>query len=128
MLQGLSRQEAKASLDAIRDFSGLGDAVENPVKTYSSGMRSRLGFSTALLNHVDILLIDEVLAVGDREFRAQAREAIRERFSDSRTVVLVSHSADQLRDLCDRFMVVEAGTSRDCGTQMPQEYLPRART
>lgn len=123
MLQGLSREEAETSLEQIHEFSGLGPAFENAVKTYSVGMRARLGFSTALLNHVDILLIDEVLAVGDREFRQQAREAIQARFSESRTVVLVSHSVQQLRQLCDRFMVIDAGSSRDCGAFIPKELL-----
>ncbi len=122
MLQGLSRQQARDSLEEIREFSGLGDAFEDPVKTYSSGMRSRLGFSTALINEVDILLIDEVLAVGDREFRAQASKAIRERFRNSQTVVLVSHSVQQVRELCDRYLIIEAGTSKDCGTELPVEY------
>ncbi|MFT7288734.1 MAG: lipopolysaccharide transport system ATP-binding protein [Halieaceae bacterium] len=123
MLQGFNRRDAERSLAEIQEFSGLGAAFDEPVKTYSAGMRARLGFSTALLNRVDVLLIDEVLAVGDREFRSRAREAVMGRFAGSQTIVLVSHAAEQVEALCNRFVVIENGEARDCGDTLPAGLL-----
>lgn len=109
MLQGSTRKQARAFLPQIREFSELGDAFELPVKTYSSGMRARLGFTTALMTHVDILLIDEVLSVGDAQFRGKAQTAMQERISGEQTVVFVSHMADQVKTMCDRVVLLEEG-------------------
>lgn len=109
MLQGSSRREAEAYLEEIKEFSDLGDSFEEPVKTYSSGMRSRLGFTTALMTHVDILLIDEVLAVGDAQFKQKAEAALKERISGKQTVVFVSHSAPQVEAVCDRSIWLNEG-------------------
>ena len=109
MLQGSTRAEAEACLEEIKAFSDLGDAFEEPVKTYSSGMRSRLGFTTALMTHVDILLIDEVLAVGDAQFKEKAEAAIKERISGEQTVVFVSHSASQVQSVCNRAIWLNEG-------------------
>ena len=102
MLQGSTGKQAKSFLEEIKDFSELGDSFEEPVKTYSSGMRSRLGFTTALMTHVDILLIDEVLSVGDAQFRGKAEAAMKGRIAGEQTVVFVSHMAAQMKSLCDR--------------------------
>ncbi len=109
MLQGSSRKQAEAFLPEIKEFSELGPSFEVPVKTYSAGMRARLGFTTALLTHVDILLIDEVLSVGDAHFRGKATAAMKERITGEQTVVFVSHMADQVRNLCDRVVWLEKG-------------------
>lgn len=109
MLQGASKREARACLEAIKEFSELGDSFDEPVKTYSSGMKSRLGFTTALMTDVDILLIDEILSVGDAHFRAKAEEAMKERIGGDQTVVLVSHNHAQVRAMCDRSIWIEAG-------------------
>mgnify|MGYP001828063535 FL=1 len=109
MLQGATRQEAMACLEDIKAFSELGDSFEEPVKTYSTGMRSRLGFTTALITHVDILLIDEVLSVGDSRFRNKALEAMKQRISGPQTVVFVSHADAQIRSLCDRAIWINDG-------------------
>ncbi len=109
MLQGASRDQAKSYLEGIKEFSELGDSFEEPVKTYSAGMRSRLGFTTALLTHVDILLIDEVLSVGDARFKQKAQAAMKERISGDQTVVFVSHSEPQVQELCDRVIWLEGG-------------------
>lgn len=101
LLQGASAKEADACLDAIQDFSELGVAFDEPVTTYSAGMRARLGFSTALQTKVEVLLIDEVLSVGDRGFREKATVAMRERVSGRQTVVIVSHAESQIEELCD---------------------------
>lgn len=109
MLQGASKNEAKSYLEEIKVFSDLGDSFEEPVKTYSSGMRARLGFTTALMTHVDILLIDEVLSVGDAQFKQKARQALKKRIRGEQTVVFVSHSESQVRKLCDRAIWLEGG-------------------
>jgi lipopolysaccharide transport system ATP-binding protein len=109
MLQGSTRAEAESYLEEIREFSDLGGSFEEPVKTYSSGMRSRLGFTTALMTHVDILLIDEVLAVGDAQFKVKAEEALKERITGEQTVVFVSHSRSQVQKVCNRAIWLNKG-------------------
>ena len=109
MLQGSSRQQAESSLEEIKEFSELGDSFEEPVKTYSSGMRSRLGFTTALMTHVDILLIDEILSVGDASFRKKAQLAMKDRIKGEQTVVFVSHNDNQMEELCDRAICIDGG-------------------
>ena len=109
MLQGATKRQALSYLDEIREFSELGDSFEEPVKTYSSGMKARLGFTTALMTHVDILLIDEVLSVGDAQFRKRAEIAMKERIRGEQTVVFVSHSDPQIQDLCDRAIWIDRG-------------------
>lgn len=110
MLQGSTQQQAKSYLEDIKAFAELGDSFEEPVKTYSAGMRARLGFTTALMTHVDILLVDEVLSVGDAQFRAKAERAMKERIGGEQTVVFVSHMDGQIDDLCDRAILLEMGT------------------
>ena len=109
VLQGASEREAIGFLEEIKDFAELDDSFEEPVKTYSSGMRARLGFTTALMTHVDILLIDEVLSVGDAQFRAKAEQAMKERVCGEQTVVFVSHSESQVKNLCDRVIWLDKG-------------------
>lgn len=109
MLQGASQTEAESYLDAIREFSELGDSFSEPVKTYSNGMKARLGFTTALLSHVDIMLIDEVLSVGDAHFKQKAQQSLTERIMGRQTVVFVSHSGAQISALCDRAIWLNEG-------------------
>jgi len=109
MLQGASKRRAQGYLQEIKEFSELGDSFEEPVKTYSSGMRSRLGFTTALISHVDILLIDEALSAGDAQFKGKAEAAMKERISGEQTVVFVSHSEGQVQKLCTRAIWLEGG-------------------
>lgn len=116
MLQGMTRREAKQRLDAIGEFTELGDFFEQPVKTYSSGMRSRLGFATGLLLDTDILLLDEILAVGDQRFRQKAREALRERLAPDKTVILVHHMEQAIKETCHRAVWLEQGQVRDDGS------------
>ena len=112
MLQGSSRKQAEAFLPEIQEFSELGPSFDVPVKTYSAGMRARLGFTTALMTHVDILLIDEVLSVGDAHFRGKATAAMKERITGEQTVVFVSHMGDQVKNLCDRVVWLDKGRVR----------------
>jgi lipopolysaccharide transport system ATP-binding protein len=109
MLQGAPHKQAKTYLEDIKEFAELGDSFEEPVKTYSAGMRSRLGFTTALMTDVDVLLIDEILSVGDAQFRDKAQRAMKERISSDQTVVFVSHMAEQIKILCDRTIWLEGG-------------------
>tara|TARA_R110002049_G_scaffold283432_2_gene463484 strand:+ start:113 stop:949 length:837 start_codon:yes stop_codon:yes gene_type:complete len=109
MLQGSTRKEAKSFLPNIKEFSELGDSFDEPVKDYSSGMRARLAFTTALMTHVDILLIDEILSVGDAHFREKAETAMKSRITGGQTVVFVSHMAEQVKKLCDRVVWLEHG-------------------
>ncbi len=115
LLQGASRAEAQAYLEQINEFAELGDSFDEPVKTYSAGMRARLGFATALQTRVDVLLIDEVLAVGDRQFRAKAASAMQQHLKGAQTVVLVSHSEQQVERLCDEVAWIEEGRLKKLG-------------
>jgi lipopolysaccharide transport system ATP-binding protein len=102
VLQGKSKKEAEALLPAIYEFSELGEFFQQPVKTYSAGMRARLGFATATQSEVDVLLIDEVLSVGDIQFRQKAEQLMLNRIGGHQTVILVSQSPPQIKSLCDK--------------------------
>lgn len=125
MLQGATKAEALESLPDIHEFSELGVFFDQPVKTYSSGMRARLGFATALKTEVDILLIDEVLGVGDFQFRKKAEATLKEKLNGRQTVVFVSHSADQVKDLCDRAIWIKDGIVKNIGDSesVSQSYI-----
>ncbi|MEP4485938.1 MAG: ATP-binding cassette domain-containing protein [Halioglobus sp.] len=109
VLQGATEREAIGFLEEIKEFTEIGESFEEPVKTYSAGMRARLGFTTALMTHVDILLIDEILSVGDAQFRAKAEQAMHERVRGEQTVVFVSHADAQVQSLCDRVIWLDEG-------------------
>ena len=111
LMLGLRRRDINARLPAIREFSELGDFFEQPIATYSSGMTMRLAFSVAIQVEPDVLLIDEVLAVGDAEFQQKSGAALRKRMGEGHTVVLVSHDESQIAALCDRVLWVEHGKS-----------------
>ncbi|MEY8214960.1 MAG: ABC transporter ATP-binding protein [Colwellia sp.] len=115
MLGGLNKRDAIESLDEIKEFSELNDFFEQPVRTYSSGMRARLGFSTAIKTNVDILLIDEVLGVGDAHFKEKAQTYMTNKMNSEQTIVFVSHNIEQIHALCDRVIWVENGTVKSQG-------------
>lgn len=102
MLMGYTRKQAIQMLPEIAKFSELGDFIYEPVKTYSSGMRSRLGFSVAVFLTPDVLLLDEVLSVGDKEFKKKAEAEMIQKMSSEQTIILVSHSESQINKLCER--------------------------
>lgn len=106
---GLRRAEIERYFDDIVDFSGIGDFIDTQVKFYSSGMYIRLAFSVAVHVDPDILLVDEVLAVGDVPFQTKCMDKIRQFQTEGRTIVFVSHSASQVADVCNRAIVLEAG-------------------
>lgn len=112
MLLGASKAEIKIKLPKIIEFSELGDFIHKPVKTYSAGMRARLGFSIAAFINPDIILLDEVLGVGDASFRKKSEQFIRQRIQSNQTVVLVSHSTKLVADIADRAIWIDNKTVR----------------
>ncbi len=104
MLNGLSKKKSFTLLEEIKAFSGLNDFFEQPVRTYSSGMQSRLKFATAIMAEVDILMLDEVLSVGDKKFKKKAEEAMLNKVKESKSVVFVSHNEKQVSKICNRMI------------------------
>ncbi|MEM7480886.1 MAG: ABC transporter ATP-binding protein [Acidobacteriota bacterium] len=115
MLLGMERKELLRKLPAIIEFAELEEFIDEPVQTYSSGMQARLGFSTAFHVDPDVLLVDEVLGVGDAEFVAKSTAMMRQKILSDHTVVLVSHSAETIRTLCDRVVWIEGGCTQASG-------------
>lgn len=112
---GLSRADVDRRLDSIVAFSGLEDFIDEPVKNYSSGMYVRLGFSVAVHTDPDVLLVDEVLAVGDEAFAHKCLRRIEEMLAEGRTLLFVSHDLDLVEKLCDRAVWLEGGRQREIG-------------
>lgn len=115
MLQGVSRKFAKSILHEIEEFAELGEFFDQPVDTYSSGMKARLGFATAMYTHVDILFIDEVLSVGDAHFRKKAEAAMLSKLTGDQTCVFVSHNSDQVNKVCSRAIWIDEGIIKEEG-------------
>lgn len=112
---GLPLSEIEKRYDDVVAFSGLGEAIERPLETYSSGMRARLAFSVATLTTPEILLIDEALAVGDRQFRERSLERIREIRAGAGTVIMVTHNLGEIRSTCARVIWLEQGSLKADG-------------
>ena len=108
-LMGWKKKEIEGKLDDIISFSELGHHFERPIRTYSSGMKARLGISVATAFRPDILLIDEVLGVGDASFRKKSEQRVRDMIDNSGTVIIVSHSQNFMAELCDRIILMEGG-------------------
>lgn len=106
---GLSREETAAKFDDIVRFSGIGDFIDTQVKFYSSGMYVRLAFAVAVHTDPDILLVDEVLAVGDEAFQRKCLDKIRTFQDEGRTIIIVSHALGQITELCDRAILLNQG-------------------
>ena len=115
LAMGLSREEIEAELENVAEFSGVGDAIRRPMSTYSSGMRARLAFAIATMRVPEILLIDEALAVGDKEFRARSFERVQQVREQAGTVVLVSHSLREIASSCTHAVWLEQGRLRMTG-------------
>lgn len=107
--QGLTKAEIRRRLPEIVDFSGIGEAVNRPMKTYSSGQAARLRFAISTASTPDILMIDEALATGDADFKERSAAKVEEIRRDASTVFLVSHSNATVRELCDRVLWMERG-------------------
>ena len=108
-LHGFTREEIEARVERIIEFSELGEFIDVPVRTYSSGMFVRLGFAIAAHIDADVLLIDEVLAVGDEAFQRKCEQRIAERIEAGATLVLVSHDASLIERTCERTVVLDGG-------------------
>lgn len=113
---GLSRKEIDARMDDIISFSELEEFIDNPVRTYSSGMYMRLAFSVAINVDADILLIDEILAVGDANFQAKCFNKLREIKAAGTTIVIVSHSLGQIEQICERSIWIQDGKIKEIGS------------
>lgn len=124
LLLGFTEEQINEKYQEIVDFSELGEFIHKPVKTYSSGMYSKLAFSITAILETDIMLIDEVLSVGDIQFRAKSYNKMRELINDdTRTVLIVSHSSGTLKELCDEILWLHEGKIKMIGT--PEEVLPK---
>ena len=126
MLLGIGKKEIVSKLKTIEGYSELGNFFNQPVETYSTGMVARLAFSIAFQVDPDILLIDEVLGVGDAVFNKKSSSSLKERISSNKTVVLVSHNADTIMNLCNRAILMDRGTIIAQGK--PKEIIDQYRT
>ena len=126
---GLTKQEIDKRLDDIIEFSELGEFIDNPVRTYSSGMYMRLAFSIAINVDAEILLIDEILAVGDQHFQEKCFNKLQELKESDKTIVIVSHSLDQIENLCTRAIWINNGLVEmdDTPSKVIPEYLKECR-
>lgn len=123
MLLGFSEAQVREKMDEIIEFANLGEFIDMPVKTYSSGMHSKLAFSITAILESDIMLIDEVLSVGDSKFKKKSYNKMKQLISDKdRTVLIVSHNSDTLKELCTSVLWLHEGEMRMLGK--PEEVLP----
>ena len=122
---GLTKEEIDAKIDEIIAFSELGDFIDNPVRTYSSGMYMRLAFSVAINVQAEILLIDEILAVSDQHFQDKCFNKLIELKNSGKTIVIVTHNMDQVRKFCNRAVWLYKGEIRKDGnvSDVLKEYL-----
>ena len=126
MLLGFSEEEVRAKEEEIVEFAELGEFIDMPVRTYSSGMYSKLAFSITAILETDIMLIDEVLSVGDQKFKKKSYNKMKSLISNKdRTGVIVSHSIDTLQELCDTVMWMHDGQIKRIGDPKPvlAEYV-----
>ena len=112
---GFSEDFLKEKYDEIVAFSELGEFIHQPIKTYSSGMMMRLAFSVATIVEPEILIVDEILAVGDASFQQKSRARMLELMQGGTTVLFVSHSMSQIREMCDRVLWLDHGTVKMVG-------------
>lgn len=122
---GLTKKEIDKRLDSIIEFSELEEFIDNPVRTYSSGMYMRLAFSIAINVDAEILLIDEILAVGDQHFQEKCFEKLHELKKAGKTIVIVTHDMNAVKNLCDRAVWIYEGKVKMDGNSSPvvDEYL-----
>ena len=122
---GLTKKEIENRIDQIIEFSELGEFIDSPVRTYSSGMYMRLAFSVAINVDADILLVDEILAVGDQHFQDKCYEKLQELKKSNKTIVIVTHSLEQVKKICTRAIWIYEGEVRMDGApnKIIEEYL-----
>lgn len=124
LLLGFTEKEVEERTQAIIDFAELGDFIDRPVRTYSSGMHSKLAFAITAMLETDIMLVDEVLSVGDERFKKKSMNKMKELINDKeRTVIIVSHSIETLKTFCTHVLWLHEGKVMELGE--PQEVLKR---
>lgn len=117
MLLGFSEDDIEKKMQEIIDFAEIGEFIDRPVRTYSSGMHSKLAFAITAMLETDIMLVDEVLSVGDERFRQKSLAKMKELITDKdRTVIIVSHDMETLRELCDEVLWIHDGEKKEIGT------------
>ena len=126
LLMGHRLKAIREKIDQVIDFSELGGAIDKPFRTYSAGMRARLAFSVGVTLTPEILLVDEVLAVGDARFKAKSKAVMTERVRGETTVVFVSHSEGEVESLCDKCMWIDEGNMVALGSSSEIVELYRA--
>ncbi len=124
---GLTKTEIDSRIQDIIDFSELSDFIDNPIRTYSSGMYMRLAFSIAINVDAEILLIDEILAVGDQHFQEKCFQKLEELKMSDKTIIIVSHDLDKIEKLCTRAVWIDEGVIAmdDTPSKVIQEYLKK---
>ncbi|RAR42399.1 ABC transporter ATP-binding protein [Paenibacillus sp. MDMC362] len=124
MLLGYSKKFIKEKIDEIIEFAELDKFINTPLKNYSSGMKARLGFSIATLVKPDILIVDEVLSVGDHKFKEKSEQKMKSMMGSGTTVLFVSHSIEQMKNMCDRVLWLEHGLVKELGpaTEVCDKY------
>ena len=124
MLLGFRENQIRDKMHDIIDFAEIGEFIDRPVRTYSSGMHSKLAFAVTAMLETDIMLVDEVLSVGDERFKKKSLGKMKELITDkNRTVIIVSHNIDTLKSLCDKVMWIHDGELKEMGE--PGEVLER---
>ena len=124
-MYGLGKKDVDPIIDKIIDFSELGEYIDTPVRTYSSGMYMRLAFSIAVNVQAEVLLIDEILAVGDAHFQAKCLDKMKELKAEGKTMVFVSHNISQVKSFCDRAVWIRNGeiVMDDVTDKVLDEYI-----
>jgi teichoic acid transport system ATP-binding protein len=115
VLLGLTKQQVEEKIDEIIEFAEVGEFIHAPLRTYSSGMRTKLAFSIASHVEPELLLIDEVFSVGDARFKKKSDQRIRSLINENRTVIMVSHSLGVIEDLCDEVIWLDKGVIKEIG-------------
>jgi lipopolysaccharide transport system ATP-binding protein len=125
MMLGMHRKDVLASMEDIVAYSELGEFIDHPLRTYSAGMRARLGFAVACQAKPDVLLLDEVLGVGDAAFRKKSAATMSTMIQSEKTVIIVSHQEETLKKLCSRVVWLEKGRVRESGdsSEIVNDYM-----
>ena len=109
MMLGLSKDKILAQMDNIRAYADIGDSFDQPIHGYSAGMRARLGFSVAVYADSDVILLDEVLGIGDQDFKEKSKKTMREIINSDKSIVMVSHNTELIENMCEKVIWIKNG-------------------